>query len=166
MEKDRDIKRQPFTFTGDWFMLPETDKKTKWRYDHETACADLFTSLYPSMDAWIVEPYLGNKRADRGMKCNGKTIYFEVDLCNEKISILEEKIDNYLRHTDHQFHVVFSLLGESKEVTSRGNLLISYLQKIRRENQFLIANHTQLVGQPFKPILYSPTDELLSLNML
>jgi hypothetical protein len=165
MEKDKDIKRQVFTFSGDWFMLPETEKKTKWRYEHETATADLFTALYPYMEAWIFEPYVGNKRADRGMRFEGKTIYFEVDLCTEPIRVLEEKIENYLTHRE-RFHVIFSFLGESKEVTNRGNLLIPYLQKIRRGRQFIIANHTKLVAQPLEPILYAPTDELLSLKML
>ncbi|MCD9186996.1 MAG: hypothetical protein LUM44_11225 [Pyrinomonadaceae bacterium] len=165
MEKDKDIKRQAFTFSGDWFMLPETEKKTKWRYAHEVASADLFTALYRFMEAWSFEPYLGNKRADRGMKFNGKTIYFEVDLCTESIRILEEKIDNYLQHQG-KFNVIFSFLGESKEVTRRGNLLLPYLQKIRHGNQFVIANHTQLLTQPLGQILYSPKDELLSLKML
>jgi hypothetical protein len=165
MEKDKDIKRQPFTFSGDWFMLPDTEKKTKWRYEHEVASADLFASLYPYMEAWIFEPYIGNKRADRGMKFEGKTIYFEVDLCTEPIRVLEEKIENYLKQQG-KFHVIFSFLGESKEVTKRGERLIPYLQKIRRGRQFLIANHTNLVAEPLAPILYAPTDELLSLKML
>lgn len=165
MEKDKDIKRQEFTFFGDWFMLPSTEKKTKWRYEHETAAADIFTVFYPFIQAWIFEPYIGSKRADRGMKFEDKTIYFEVDLCNEPIRVLEEKIDNYLKHKG-KFHVIFSFLGESKQVTNRGKLLIPYLERIRRGNQFLIANHTKLLGQPFDRILYSPLDELLSLKML
>ena len=161
MEKEKEVKRQAFTFSGDWFMLPSTEKKTKWRYEHEVAAADLFVALSPHMEAWICEPYIGNKRADRGVKINGQTFYFEVDLCNEGTSVLEEKIENYTK-ADGRFHVVFSFLGEPAEVTRRGQLLIPYLQKIKRGNQFLMANHTKLLLDPLAPVLYSPKDELLS----
>lgn len=161
MEKDKEVKRQQFTFSGDWFMLPATEKKTKWRYEHEVASADLFVALAPHFEAWIFEPYIGNKRADRGVKINGQTFYFEVDLCNEGMSVLEEKIENYMK-ADGRFHVVFSFLGEKEEVQRRGSLLIPYLQKIKRGHQFLLTNHKVLCAAPLAPKLYSPKDEFLS----
>lgn len=170
MAERKEIKRQEFEVgSPDWFMLNSTEKKTKWRFAHESAAADLFSAYYPYMEAWVFEPFILTKRADRGMRINGLTVYFEIDLCTEGISILQEKIENYVaysRETGERFHVVFSFLGEQAEVQRRGNLLIPHLQDLKRGHQFLLVNHQKLVNQPLEPVLYSPKDEILSINSL
>lgn len=170
MSERREIKRQEFEVgIADWFMLNSTAKKTRWRYAHEVAAADLFGAFYSYMQSWVYEPFILSNRADRGMTIFDKTIYFEMDLCTEGISKLEQKVQNYLKYsraTNERFHVIFSFLGEGKEVERRGGLFIPYLQKLRRGNQFLLANHKAILAQPLGQIFYSPKDEILDLRML
>jgi len=47
---------------------------------------------------------------------------------------------------------------------NRGNKLIPILRDYKRGNQFLLAHHKRLVDDPLGKCLYSPTDELFSVE--
>ncbi len=129
----------------------------------------MFVAFYSHISAWSFEPAIGGDRGDRGMKIGEKTIYFEVDRCTEGLPIIEQKIENYIRYareTGERFHVVFSILAEDNLVTNRGNNLIPLIRSKRRGDQFLITNHNNLLQDPKGQVLYSPRDEILSLEML
>ena len=111
----KELKLHELTKFGipDMFMLPSTDRlKSTEKFLHEKAAGDLFTSYYNSIKKmkWAYEPEVNSKRADRGLRSNNSTIYFEVDRITENASVLKEKVDNYIEYfykTEERFHVVF-----------------------------------------------------------
>jgi hypothetical protein len=166
------IKCQQFgTGIADWFMLPRTRGLQEPKYKHEVGAADLFTALYPHLvaqgGAWSYEPVILDNRADRGMRLFGKTFYFEVDRGTEAPREIEEKLDRYIRYSQKSgetFHVIFALMDGKESAQSRGDKLIPLLQERRRGNQFLLASHARLEEDPLGRLLYSPKDELHSLE--
>ena len=171
MVERKEVKRQEFDFgVADLFMLPKTNKlKVRDQYLHQKAGADLFISYLPYIQAWSYEPPILRDRADRGMRINGKTIYFEVDRCTEGMRVIEEKVENYIRYSresDERFHVVFAIVGSETEILNRGNLIIPVLKERKRGEQFLIANAGNIISNPLGEIFYSPKDEIKSLDSL
>jgi hypothetical protein len=136
LEKEKLIKRKPFSVgIADWFMLPKTPAKNQFHYLHDVGCADIFSRLYPEMEAWSYEPQVGNTRSDRGMKLKDKVVYFEVDRATEKEPQLREKIESFIqygRETNQQFYVVFALLADFDVVMERGKLLRKLFSEYKR----------------------------------
>lgn len=145
---------------ADWFMLRSTRKVNK-SYLHECAAADLFVTYYPVIEAWSYEPFVGEVRADRGMKLSGKTFYFEVDLSTENLRIIEDKIKAYIRHgnlTGERFYVVFDIVGEDAAAVNRRTSDIgALLDHYGMENQFSLASHLTLTESRMDDeVLFSP----------
>jgi hypothetical protein len=117
-------------------------------YPHEHAAADLFAHYYPYLEAWKYEPIVGEIRADRGMKLEGKTYYFEVDRDTENIGIIQNKIDAYIRYgreTGERFHVIFDIVMDNLEASNaRMREIGQYLDTIHRGNQFCLSTHLLL----------------------
>jgi len=171
MEGRKEIKRQSYDLTvPDFFMLPSTNRLKGFdRYKHEQAAGDLFVTFNSFIEAWSFEPAIGKDRGDRGMIYQGKIIYFEVDRCTEGFGVIEEKIENYIRYareTRERFHVVFSLLESELVVMNRAKKMLELFEDKKRGNQFLVANHINLLEVPFDDILFSPTGEAYSFNSL
>lgn len=171
MAASKIIKCQSFpTSIADWFMLPATRGLQESKYKHEVGAADLFVAYYPHMrngGSWSYEPAILKERADRGMRLFGKTFYFEVDRGTESPVEIASKLDNYIRYaheTGERFHVIFALIDGKETAHNRGNKLIPLLQNCRRGNQFLLAHHKRLVDDPLGTYLYSPTDQLYSVQ--
>jgi hypothetical protein len=165
-----ELKCQEFDGLHDWFMLNTTQRiKDPRKYQHETAAADLFVSLYSHLKggSWSYEPFILKERADRGMRLAGKTFYFEVDRGTESLREIEAKLDNYIsyaRHSGERFHVVFALLDGKQTAHRRGEDLIPLLQGKKRGNQLLLVHLKRLAEDPLGKWLYSPTDELYSIQ--
>lgn len=156
---------------ADMFMLPSTSRlKSTDKVLHEIAGGDLFVALNPYIKRWAYEPIVGSKRADRGAQFeNGLTIYPEVDMMTENISVLFDKVENYIAYSKaagERFHVIFAFVGTQERIQKRGEKLIPFLQSKRRGDQFLLVNHNKWVADPMGRVLYSPRNEILSLNML
>ena len=172
METRKEVKRQARDFsTPDLFMLPSTHRlKSTDKALHETGGADLFVAFGPYINGWSHEPQVGSDRADRAMIFEGKLIYFEVDRNTHGPKALEEKIDKYIRYADRtreRFYVVFSvLLDDDKKLKNRADFLAGLLASKRRGNQFLVANHNNLLVQPMGDFLLSPLSGALSFRAL
>jgi hypothetical protein len=171
MAASKIIKCQSFpTSIADWFMLPATRGLQEPKYKHEVGAADLFVAYYPHLrgnGSWSYEPAVLKDRADRGMRLFGKTFYFEVDRGTEPPAEIAAKLDNYIRYaqaTGERFHVIFSLMDGKEKAHNRGNKLIPLLKECRRGNQFLLAHQQRLIDDPLGTYLYSPTDELYSVQ--
>jgi hypothetical protein len=172
MAASRVIKCQSFpTSIADWFMLPSTRGLQEPKYKHEVGAADLFVAFYPALreqgGKWGYEPAILRERADRAMMLFNKTFYLEVDRGTEPLSEIATKLDNYIRYsheTGERFHVVFALMDGKETAQARGNKLIPLLRERRRGNQFLLCNHNRLVADPLGRLLYSPTNELYSVE--
>lgn len=171
MEGRKEIKRQSYDLTvPDFFMLPSTNRLKGFdRYKHEQAGGDLFVTFKPFFSGWSFEPAIGKDRGDRGMIYQDKIIYFEVDRCTEGFPVIEEKVENYIRYareTGERFHVVFSLLEDQATVMNRAKKMLDLFEDKKRGNQFLVANHINLLEVPFEDILFSPTGEAHSFDTL
>lgn len=166
MAAGRLIKCQSFPTTiADWFMLPNTRGLQEPKYKHEVGAADLFAAFYPYMQQWAYEPAVLKERADRGVRMFGKTFYLEVDRATESPKEIEEKLENYIRHSresGERFYVIFALMDGKESAHARGKKLIPLLQACKRDHQFLIAHHKRLTEDPVGKYLYSPKDELFS----
>jgi len=162
------IKCQSFpTSIADWFMLPSTKGLQEPKYKHEVGAADLFVAFHPYMKQWAYEPPILKERADRGIRMFDKTFYLEVDRATESPAEIADKLENYIRYaheTGERFHVIFALMDGKETANSRGKKLIPLLQEARRGNQFLLAYHKRQVEDPLGTYLYSPTDELYSVQ--
>jgi hypothetical protein len=162
------IKCQSFPVgTADWFMLPVTRGLQEPKYKHEVGAADLFAAYYPYMQQWAYEPPILDNRADRGMRAFGKTFYFEVDRGTEPPAEVEAKLDRYIRYSresEERFYVIFALMDGKELAHNRGNKLIPILKAQKRGNQFLLAHHKNLIADPLGTWIYSPLDELYSLE--
>lgn len=168
MAADKLIKCQTFPVgTADWFMLPSTRGLQEPKYKHEVGAADLFVAYKPHMQQWAYEPPILDNRADRGMRAFGKTVYFEVDRGTEAPAEIEEKLARYIRYSrdsGERFYVIFALMDGKELAHNRGNKLIPILKAQKRGNQFLLAHHQRLTSDPLGKYLYSPLDELYSLE--
>jgi AAA+ ATPase superfamily predicted ATPase len=166
------IKCQSFsTSIADWFMLPSTRGLQEPKYKHEVGAADLFTAFYPYLreesGKWGYEPQILKERADRAMRLFSKTFYFEVDRGTEPPSEIYSKLDNYIRYaqeTGERFHVIFALMDGKKPAQKRGEEIIQFLVERQRGNQFLIASHARLIQDPLGELLFSPKNELYSVQ--
>lgn len=168
MAASKVIKCQSFpTSIADWFMLPATKGLQEPKYKHEVGAADLFVAFHSHMGQWAYEPQVLKERADRGVRLFGKTFYFEVDRGTEPPAEIAAKLDNYVRYaieSGERFHVIFALMDGKETAHNRGNKLIPLLRERKRGNQFLLAHHARLVNEPLGAYLYSPTDELYSVQ--
>ena len=176
----KELKKQTFDFgVADLYMLPPTSKLKGYdKFRHEKGGADLFTSYYPHLKeltaegkytGWSFEPSIGSDRGDRALRIDDFTLYFEVDRCTEGMKIVEQKIESYMRHADRtreRFHVVFAIMGDDNKIRLRGDSLTRLFASKKRGNQFLAANHANLVKYPFGNFLMSPKDGALSLRAL
>jgi hypothetical protein len=153
---------------ADWFMLASTDVSNK-SYPHEVAAADLFVHYYPYLEAWSYEPILfydpqtkKNVRADRGMKLDGKTFFFEVDRDTENFSIIQKKIDDYIRYgreTETRFHVIFDIyVDEFERGQARLRKIGEYLDTLHRGNQFALCYHTTVTNSDVsEAVIFTPS---------
>jgi hypothetical protein len=162
------IKCQSFpTSIADWFMLPATRGLQEPKYRHEVGAADLFAAFYPYAQQWSYEPEVLGDRADRGVRMFEKTFYLEVDRATEAPREIEAKLENYLqysRQSREPFYVIFALMDGKESARARGNKLIPLLEDCNFGNQFLLAHHRRLVDDPLGKYLYSPKDELFSIQ--
>jgi hypothetical protein len=168
MAASKVIKCQSFpTSIADWFMLPSTRGLQEPKYKHEVGAADLFVAYQPHASQWAYEPAILDNRADRGMRAFNKTVYFEVDRGTEAPGEIEAKLDRYIKYAQasgERFHVVFALMDGKEQATSRGEKLIPLLKARKRGNQFLLAHHSRLTADPLGRLLYSPLEELYTLQ--
>jgi hypothetical protein len=153
---------------ADWFMLVGTDISNK-SYPHEVAGADLFVHYYPYLEAWSYEPILfydpatkKNVRADRGMKLDGKTFFFEVDRDTENVGEIRKKVENYIKYgyeTNQMFHVIFDVaVGYLHKANKRLKEIGDYLDTIHRGNQFSATFHTLLTESDItEPVIFTPS---------
>lgn len=171
MTQRNEIKQQTFDISiPDFFMLKSTTRLKGYdKFRHEKGGADLFTALYPHIQAWSFEPLIGNDRGDRGLKFEDKTVYLEVDRCTEGLKVINRKLESYMNFADqsrNRFHVVFSIMGTDREVANRGEALTTLFRSKKRGNQFLAANHNNLLIRPLGEVLHSPLAGALSLGAL
>lgn len=172
MAASKIIKCQSFpTSIADWFMLPTTRGLQEPKYKHEVGAADFFAAFYPYLreqsGGWSYEPPILKDRADRGMRIFGKTFYLEIDRGTEPASEINAKLDNYIRYdqdSGEPFHVIFVLMDGKKPAQRRGDEIIQFILERQRGNQFLIASHARLIQDPLGELLFSPTNELFSVQ--
>jgi Replication-relaxation len=168
MAASKVIKCQSFpTTVADWFMLPATRRLQEPKYRHEVGAADLFVAFYPYAQQWAYEPGVLRDRADRGVRIFDKIFYLEVDRATESPREIEAKLENYIQYSSQsgeQFYVIFALMDGKESARARGQKLIPLLQECTRGNQFLLAHHKRLVEDPLGKYLYSPHDELYSVQ--
>jgi hypothetical protein len=170
MTERKEIKSQKIENKPTLYMLNTTNRlKGGDKIKHEFGGSDLFTALYPHLEAWSFEPAIDSDRGDRGAKIDGKIFYFEVDRCTEGFPKIQDKIDNYrsyMKRTGEVFHVVFSLLEDDPVIERRGQKLLNLFAENLLGSQFLICNHRLLVENPLGEVLFSEKEGFRSLKTL
>jgi hypothetical protein len=164
---------------------------SKINYQHEQARAELYVSLTlaklihvkpepPFVEWWINEDPEFMKfglcpDAYAILEVGAsRVVFFEIDRGSEKLAVIGEKIDKYVRlggsHPEDKFHVLFVTLNsrdskatETPKQTSASRALA--IQRLIRERghkypQFLSATHENLLSQPVGPILLSGASDV------
>ncbi len=178
IQQFRNHNNEPFV----WYLPDNSPPPNNWfSRQHEIDIGDLFVAYYEHLTHWDTKWTDYEKQTfdipryrvhyDARMVLGGKVYLWEVDRGTEEIDVqLDPKVDKYiaLSHTlpYGAFQVLFTLQKYRRmNFKERVGQFVEMLQEKKRGNQFLFAQHSEVLADPLGQVFGSPLDPTKRINL-